>query len=89
MIAHLHGTVLKIAATYTIVDTGGVGYKVFTPVSAMSALVEGERAAFHIHTIVKEDAIELYGFLNELDQQAFEILISLSLIHISEPTRPY
>ena len=44
----------------------------------MSALVEGEGASFHIQTIVKEDAIELYGFLDELDQHAFEILISVS-----------
>ncbi len=78
MIAHIRGTVLKIAAGHAVVDVGGVGYRVNTPVSALAMLTEGESAAFHIHTIVKEDAIELYGFLDELEQHTFEILISVS-----------
>ncbi|MCC6483638.1 MAG: Holliday junction branch migration protein RuvA [Armatimonadetes bacterium] len=78
MIAHIRGTVLKIGAGYVVVDVAGVGYRVNTPASALTRLIENEPAAFHVHTIVKEDAIDLYGFVSELDQQAFEVLISVS-----------
>lgn len=79
MIAHISGKLLKVAGTYVVVDASGVGYKVSVPVSMLVSMPpEGETVSFHVHTIVKEDAIELYGFTSELDQQAFELLISVS-----------
>jgi len=79
LIAHLRGRLLRAGASFAVVDCGGVGYRVFVPVSTLSALpAEGEEVSFHIHTSVKEDAIELFGFATELEQQVFELLISVT-----------
>ncbi len=78
MIAYLSGKVLRVAASSVVLDVGGVGYRVFAPVSAIATLVEGQSAAFHIHTSVREDAIELFGFREEVEQEVFETLISVS-----------
>ena len=79
MIAHISGKLLRVGGSHVVVDAAGVGYKVFVPVSTLMAMPQqGEPVSFHIHTIVKEDAIELYGFANELEQEAFELLISVS-----------
>ncbi len=79
MIAHISGRILKIGPTHTVIDVGGVGYKVFVPVSTLSGIGSiGDVVSLHIFTSVKEDAIELYGFQEELEEQTFELLISVS-----------
>lgn len=78
MIGFLTGTVLKILPTGIILDVGGVGYRVTCPVSLTALVAAGDALSLHIHTAVREDAIELYGFREEAELQAFEILISVS-----------
>lgn len=78
MIGFLSGKVLKILPTGIILDVGGVGYRVTCPVSLTALVSTGDSLNLHIHTAVREDAIELYGFREELELQAFEILISVS-----------
>ncbi len=79
MIAHISGKLLRAGGNHVVVDAAGVGYKVFVPTSTLLAMPQqGEPVSFHVHTIVKDDAIELYGFANELEQEAFELLISVS-----------
>lgn len=79
MIAHLRGKLLKAGPSWLIIDTGGVGYRVLAPVTTLSALPpEGQEVALFIHTSVREDAIELFGFSDELERDVFETLISVS-----------
>jgi Holliday junction DNA helicase RuvA len=62
-----------------VVDTGGVGYDVFVPLSTFYGLGEpGSDVELRIHTHVREDALSLYGFATELEQELFERLISVS-----------
>ena len=62
-----------------IVDVGGVGYDVLVPLSTMYAIGDpGARVALRIHTHVREDALQLFGFATTLEQQLFERLISVS-----------
>ncbi|BCW99116.1 MAG: Holliday junction ATP-dependent DNA helicase RuvA [Armatimonadota bacterium] len=78
MIAYLKGNVLRVGASHCVLEVGGVGYRVQAPAPALAAMREGETAALFIYTSVREDAIELYGFSSELEQQLFETLISVS-----------
>ncbi len=79
MIARLAGTLVGKSLESVIVDAGGVGYEVRIPLSAFSGLPEvGERVLLHIHTHVREDAIQLYGFPSADEKAVFELLIGVS-----------
>jgi Holliday junction DNA helicase RuvA len=79
MIAFLRGNLLRIEASYIILDVGGVGYKVSVPVSALTSLPPvGQPAELHIHTNVREDEIALYGFCRPEEQRVFELLIGVT-----------
>jgi holliday junction DNA helicase RuvA len=79
VIAHLRGRILDKQPNRIVVDVGGVGYDVFVPLSTFYGLAEpGGDIALRIHTHVREDALLLYGFATELEQQLFERLISVS-----------
>ena len=63
----------------TLVDVGGVGYVVRLPLSQTGTLpIAGEKLCFYIHTAVREDAIDLYGFLTEEELAFFKQLMSVS-----------
>lgn len=79
MIAHLRGTVLEKHPNQVIVDVGGVGYDVIIPVSTYSSLPEkGSEVRLHIHTHVREQSFELFGFVDAGDKALFEKLITVS-----------
>jgi Holliday junction DNA helicase RuvA len=60
-------------------DVGGVGYRLFIPLSTYYELEgEGAAVAFRVHTHVREDTISLYGFLTEVEEALFEKLISVA-----------
>src|SRR4029450_13915078 len=62
-----------------IVDVGGVGYDVNVPLSTFYAVGEpGARVTLRIHTHVREDALQLYGFATALELSLFQKLISVS-----------
>ncbi len=75
MIATLTGRVLAKSADRAVVDVGGVGYEVILATDAVARLPEKGREVFlHIHTNVREDAITLFGFLEEEEKELFLIL---------------
>lgn len=79
MIAHLRGTLLEKHPNQAIVEAQGVGYDVAIPVSTFAALpAAGEEVRLRIHTVVREDAIQLYGFLTSEEKALFEKLITVS-----------
>jgi Holliday junction DNA helicase RuvA len=79
MIAHLRGRLLERHPNLVIVDVGGVGYEVTIPVSTYSSLPEtGAEVQLHIHTHVREDALQLFGFISGADKALFEKLITVS-----------
>jgi len=79
MIAFLRGSLLEKHPNQVIVETGGVGYDVVIPVSTFSALGEtGREVRLRIHTHVREDALQLFGFLTAEEKAVFERLISVS-----------
>jgi holliday junction DNA helicase RuvA len=79
MIAHLRGRVLEKHPTRVIVETAGVGYELHVPLSSFAAIGEpGSDVALRVHTHVREDAIQLFGFATALELSLFERLVSVS-----------
>lgn len=79
MIRALRGAVLDCRDGQAIIDVGGVGYQVFIPDSALAALPSaGGEARLFIHTHVREDAIQLYGFPTQRELWIFEALLGVS-----------
>jgi len=79
LIGHLRGRVLRKKPQELVLDVGGVGYRVQIPLSTFYRLGEpGDEAALQIHTHVREDALALFGFLTEREQELFERLIEVS-----------
>jgi Holliday junction DNA helicase RuvA len=79
MIGYLEGTLLEFSdRTCHLLTAGGVGYEVFMPVSAIAGLPgKGEKLALFTHMVVREDALELYGFPSLGEREVFRTLISV------------
>lgn len=79
MIALLSGKIAYKGISHIVVDTQGVGYRVFIPLTTFYELPEaGEAVTLHIHTSVKEDAIHLFGFYTREERELFQLMISVS-----------
>lgn len=81
MIGFLHGKVRHSTPERVILDVGGVGYDVHIPLSTYYEIekVGAESSVdLFIHTHVREDAIELFGFWSQREKLLFEKLIAVS-----------
>lgn len=78
MIAKIEGIVLDIAEKFIVVGVGGVGFKVFTTLETKETCAKGEKISFFTHLVVREDALDLYGFLTEEELKFFEMIINIS-----------
>ena len=79
MIGFLRGRIIDKHPNLLIVDVQGVGYQVNVPLSTFyDAGDVGTDVSLRIYTHVREDALQLYGFLTTLEQQIFERLIAIS-----------
>jgi Holliday junction DNA helicase RuvA len=79
MIALINGKIVYKGVSHVVVDVHGVGYRIFIPLTTFYELPEaGQNVALHIHTHVKEDAINLFGFYSEQERDLFQLMISVS-----------
>src|SRR3990172_9400478 len=80
MIALIRGHLIVKTPQYAIVDVNGVGYKVFMPLSTFSRLPDNNKdeVTLHTYTHLREDAIQLYGFLSAEERDFFTTLITIS-----------
>lgn len=94
MIALLEGELAAVRHDSVILLAGGVGYKVHVTPFALGKLAGEDSLRLHIFTNVREDAITLYGFLDEGELSMFELLISvngvgpkmaLGILSVAEP----
>ncbi len=79
MIASLRGTLLHIQQpSFLVVEVGGVGFKVSVPASVFDELDGIGRVVFlHTYLMVREDALNLYGFSTEEQRALFELLLTV------------
>lgn len=79
MIASLRGIVAEKNLNDAILDVNGVGYLVRFSLLSLSKLPEeGNTAQVRVQTVVREDALELYGFLSRAEEDMFLLLTSVS-----------
>jgi len=79
LIAHLSGRIIHKQPNSIIIDVGGVGYEVNIPLSTFYDLGEvGSDASLRIHTYVREDAIQLFGFRTGREKELFLRLTSVT-----------
>lgn len=76
MIAWLEGTLREKTPVRVVVDVGGVGYELHVPLSTFAELPDtGKTVSLHVHTVVREDALLLYGFVTSYEKTVFELLL--------------
>jgi Holliday junction DNA helicase RuvA len=79
MIAALTGRLASKAPAHITLDVQGVGYEVFIPLSTFYALPDqNELISLSIYTHLREDAIQLFGFITAQEKDAFVLLIGIS-----------
>jgi holliday junction DNA helicase RuvA len=79
MIASLKGVVQEKGTDEAVVDVNGVGYRVNVSALTVGKLpAEGELVSLRIRTVVREDALELFGFLSRAEEEMFQLLTSVS-----------
>ena len=96
MIAKLRGLVDTIGEDFCIIDVNGVGYLVFASSKTLSRLNIGNTISLMIETIVREDNISLFGFVDALEKEWFNTLtkvqgvgakVCLSIMSVLSPSQ--
>jgi len=80
MIGRLTGEIVECAPDRVLLDVAGVGYAVQIPLSTYYVVSDraGQAVSLHVHTHVREDVLQLYGFASREERAAFEMLIGIS-----------
>jgi Holliday junction DNA helicase RuvA len=77
MIATLSGEITQIEDNAVIIETGGVGLRVFVPKTLRERLKAGEAIFLFTHLVIREDDWKLYGFESQADRELFIILLGV------------
>jgi len=79
MIAHIKGRLIHKSFESVIVEVGGVGYEVHIPLSTYYKLPDIQKeVSLNTHTYLRDDALQLYGFLTPGEKEIFQLLIGVS-----------
>ncbi|MBE7028510.1 MAG: Holliday junction branch migration protein RuvA [Ruminococcaceae bacterium] len=78
MIAFVKGIVDCVEENYAVIDSGGIGYKIFMSPFSLSSLKTGDDVKIHTFLRVAEDLFDLYGFLSVEELKMFKMIISVS-----------
>lgn len=78
MISYLAGKILIKTDRFVILDINGVGYKVFVPERLIEGLEKSQEAKFFVYSAIKDNAWDLYGFLDMAELEFYELLLSIS-----------
>ena len=80
MIVQLTGTLVEVLPTHVVLDVGGVGYELGVSSSTAAALPQAGEAGVTVLTrlIVREDAMDLYGFATREERALFDRLVAIS-----------
>jgi holliday junction DNA helicase RuvA len=79
VIAQISGTLAHKMPGEVVVDVGGIGYQIFVPLNVFYRLPEvGGAVTLYIHTHLREDALQLFGFHHPEEKQVFLLLNSVA-----------
>lgn len=77
MIGHIDGRVAALRQSFCVISAGGVGYKIAATKETLAHLREDEPAGLWTHLAVREDVLDLYGFMEESELRFFELLVTV------------
>lgn len=78
MIHHLKGILTENSPTHAVIECGGIGYLVHVSLNTAEKLKAGDQVTLLIQEIIREDAHELYGFVDDSERESFRLLTSVS-----------
>ena len=78
MIASVSGRIISRGLDHLVVETGGIGYLVFTTTDVLTKFAPGDEVKLLTHMVVREDVQALYGFLQPTERQLFSMLLSVA-----------
>lgn len=79
MIAYIKGTVAEVLEDRVILEAGNMGYNIFMPMGAVEYLLhKGQEVKIHTYLNVKEEALQLFGFLTRDDLNTFKLLLGVN-----------
>lgn len=78
MIASISGKVARVAKDAIIIVVGGIGIEVYVPSNVLTSAHPGESLSLHTYLVVREDALNLYGFETLEAREFFEMLIGVN-----------
>ena len=79
MIAYIKGTVAEVLVDRVILEAGNMGYNIFMPMGAVEHLLhKGQEVKIHTYLNVKEEALQLFGFLTRDDLNTFKLLLGVN-----------
>jgi Holliday junction DNA helicase RuvA len=78
MIASLRGTAISVGINRIVLETAGVGYDVAVSISTLASIAVGSEIFLHVSTVMRENALELYGFETLEEKTLFEMLITVA-----------
>ena len=75
----IRGKIVTVGTSFFVIECGGVGYKCTAPLSTLASLPsKGNEAFVYTHMAVKEDSVDLFGFLTEAEVDCFRVITSVS-----------
>ena len=84
MIEYIKGPVAEITPAYAVIDNHGIGYMINISLYAYERLQQAAEAKLYIYEALREDAHQLFGFIDKRERELFLLLISVSGV---APTR--
>jgi Holliday junction DNA helicase RuvA len=78
MIAQLTGTVAGLSGSAMVITVSGVGFEVHATARTIRRVSIGETVSLHTRLVVREDALQLFGFDETPDRESFDLLCSIS-----------
>ena len=78
MIGYLTGKIIYNDTKHVILDVHDVGYKIYVSMDTLTCLSTEKEVSLWIHTVVREDALDLYGFNTEQELSFFKLVIGVS-----------
>ena len=79
MIASLRGTLIYSDTAFAVIECGGVGFKCFVTRNTLNKLPPvGKEVFLHTYMVVREDAMDLYGFIDQEELSTFKLITSVN-----------
>jgi len=80
MIAILNGRILEIFSDSLVIGLGGLGLQVFVPRPSHDRLRPGDEVFLHTYLVVRQDALQLFGFETREERELFVLLLSVDSV---------